>query len=300
ATDYARFSIKVPPGEHELRALAYNEANSMSSRPALLRVVANYDVTQKPNLYLLVIGINEYDNPAIALKYAVPDAELFARTLQDRTAGLFGTRKLLLLTTKQQTTKTAIRQAFQSLQDISPNDLFVFYVASHGIIDEARYHMITSNVGVLSSRGIQREALAQDELRDLIASIPSTKKVVVLDTCHSGALGASLQEALMTRGLTEVTAMKVLSRAVGSTILSASTSQQQALEGYKGHGLFTYVLAEGLNGKADHDRDGFIKTLEIANYVEDEVPELAEQIFNHAQYPLVLPTGQGFPVVRIE
>ena len=56
---------------------------------------------------------------------------------------------------------------------------------------------------------------------------------------------------MLTRGMSEDTAMKVLSRAVGSTILSASTSIQEALEGYNGHGLFTYVLTEGLSGKAD-------------------------------------------------
>jgi len=31
--------------------------------------------------------------------------------------------------------------------------------------------------------------------------------------------------------------VKVLSRAVGSTVLAASTSMQEALEGYQGHGL---------------------------------------------------------------
>jgi hypothetical protein len=40
--------------------------------------------------------------------------------------------------------------------------------------------------------------------------------------------------------------------------------------------------------------------LEIANYVEDTVPEIAEKEFNRAQYPYVSPLGQGFPLVIVE
>lgn len=71
------------------------------------------------------------------------------------------------------------------------------------------------------------------------------------------------------------------------------------MEGYQGHGLFTYVLTEGLRGKADTDRDGFIKTLELANYVDSEVPALAEKIFKRAQYPTAQPMGQAFPVGKV-
>ena len=57
--------------------------------------------------------------------------------------------------------------------------------------------------------------------------------------------------------------------------------------------------AEGLNGAADADKDGFIKTTELADYVDNEVPELAEKVFKHKQYPVISPSGQGFPLVRV-
>ena len=96
--------------------------------------------------------------------------------------------------------------------------------------------------------------------------------------------------------MSEDTAMKVLSRAVGSTVLSASTSMQDALEGYNGHGLFTYVLTEGLQGKADKGRTGYVKTTELADYVDNEVPILAEKVFKKAQYPTISISGMGFPI----
>jgi hypothetical protein len=53
-----------------------------------------------------------------------------------------------------------------------------------------------------------------------------TKKLIIIDTCNARALGEAIQVAMLTRGMCEDTAMKILSRAVGSTIISASTSIQ--------------------------------------------------------------------------
>jgi hypothetical protein len=44
--------------------------------------------------------------------------------------------------------------------------------------------------------------------------------------------------------------------------LSASPSRQDATEGYKGHGLVTFVLAEVLPA-GDYDREGIVSTLEL-------------------------------------
>jgi hypothetical protein len=77
------------------------------------------------------------------------------------------------------------------------------------------------------------------------------------------------------------------------------TQRTSGLEGYQGHGLFTYVVAEGLMGKGDVDQDGFVSTLGLAHYVDREVPQLALSQFNHAQYPTVEVNGQGFPLTKV-
>ena len=146
---------------------------------------------------------------------------------------------------------------------------------------------------------MKSDALSQVQLKELVANIPSTKKLIVIDTCNAGQLGQAMQVALLTRGMSEDTAMKVLSRAVGSTILSASTSVQEALEGYQGHGLFTWALVQGLQGKADKGKTGYIRTTDLAAYVEHEVPDLAEKIFKRAQFPTVSISGQGFPLGKV-
>ncbi|MEW6165578.1 MAG: caspase family protein [Pseudomonadota bacterium] len=293
------FDISLEPGQNTLRALAFNADNSMQSRDAQFDVQADI-APRPPALHAVVVGIQEFANPRLALKYSVADAELLASALESGGKGLYSDIRVRRLLKPAETTSTAIVAALkQARQEVGPEDLFVFYVASHGTIDDGQYLLITSNVGSTSAARLKQDALTQDTLKELISNIPASKKLVVLDTCSAGQLGDAIQVAMLTRGMSDDTAMKVLSRAVGSTVLSAATSVQEALEGYKDHGLFTFVVAAGLSGAADVNKDGYVKTLELADYVDTQVPELAETVFKHRQYPIVSPTGQGFPLVKI-
>ena len=292
------YKVRLVSGKNSVRAIAFNAGNSMQSTDATHVIEASI-AAKKPSLYALVIGIQDYENPKLTLKYSVADAKLMANTLREQAKGLFEGVHVTELTSRADTTKDTIIKAVKTAQgQVRPEDLFVFFVASHGTVDEGEYYLITSNVGAVSTQALKRDAVSQDNLKTLIANVPATKKLVVIDTCNAGKLGEALQVAMLTRGMNEETALKILSRAVGSTIISASSSVQEALEGYQGHGLLTWVVAEGLKGRADLNKDGAVNTLELATFVDDQVPQLAEKVFKHKQYPLVSPSGQGFPLTR--
>lgn len=296
---YRNYSVKLAPGSNEIRAIAFNADNSMQSNPVSHQVSAQFVSMRKPSLYALVIGIQEFRNPKLQLKHAVADARLLATALRKGAAGLFQKVHITALTTQDVTTSGSIIKALQSYKSINPDDLFILYIASHGTVDDGEYFLITSNVSALSSHRLKTDALSQVQLKELVANIPSTKKLIILDTCNAAALGDAMQVAMLTRGMSEETAIKVLSRAVGSTILSASTSVQEALEGYQGHGLFTWTLVQGLLGKADKGRTGFVRTSDLATYVEDEVPAISERVFKRVQQPSASMNGQSFPVSRV-
>lgn len=294
------YAVTLSSGKNTIKAVAFNGDNTMQSHEAIFDVTSTFTSATRPSLHALVIGINEFTNPKLKLAYPVADAELFADTLQQVAAGLFDTVNIRALTTTEATTSSAIIRELKAFQNLRPDDVFVFYIASHGTVDEGEYFLITSNVGSLRTDKLRTDAITQNMLKEAIANIPATKKVIIIDTCNAGALGDAIQVAMMTRGMSEDTALKILSRSVGSTILSASTSVQEAIEGYNGHGLFTYVLTEGLKGKADKGSTGFIKTTELADYVDNEVPILAEKIFKRAQYPTISISGQAFPIGKIK
>jgi len=293
---YKTYKLKLTKGLNSIRAIAFNGNNTMQSSDALYQITASFQTDTKPSLYALVIGINEYKNPNLQLNYAVADATLFSDSLKKAASSLFEKVQVKMLTTAEATTNENIIKELKSMRSLNPDDLFVLYVASHGTVDDGEYFLITSNVGSTRIERLKTDAVSQTIFKELIANIPATKKLIIIDTCNAGALGGAIQTAMLTRGMSEDTAMKVLSRAVGSTVLSASTSMQDALEGYRGHGLFTYVLTEGLQGKADKGRTGYVKTTELADYVDNEVPILAEKVFKKAQYPTISISGMGFPI----
>ena len=297
---YKTYKLKLSSGLNSIRAIAFNADNTMQSTDAVYEITAAFRSIGKPSLYALVIGINEYKNPKLQLNYAVADATLFANTLKKGASALFDKVEVKKLSSKEETTRENILKELKSMQSLNPDDLFVLYVASHGTVDDGEYFLITSNVGSTRTEKLRTDAIGQSVFKELIGNIPATKKLIIIDTCNAGALGEAIQVAMLTRGMSEDTAMKILSRAVGSTILSAATSMQEALEGYQGHGLFTYVLTEGLKGKADKGNTGYVRTTELADYVDNEVPTLAEKIFKKAQYPTISISGQAFPIGKVK
>ena len=295
------YVVHLPTGKSELKAIVFNSDNSMQSTPDTATITSETPPLVAPALYALVVGIQKFQNPRFDLQYSISDAQLFASTLQQHAAGLYSKVTVQTLTTPEETTREGVIAALKTARGaVGPNDLFVFYVASHGVSDDGAYFLITSNVGSPSTERLKTDALDKETLTKLLANIPSTKKLIVIDTCQAAALGDPLSAALLTRGMTDIVAAKILSRAVGSTVLAATNSDQEAVEGYQGHGLFTFVVAQGLAGKADPEHSGYVSTLELAQYVEIQVPVLAEQVFKRKQFPTAAPSGQSFPVVKVD
>ena len=123
--------------------------------------------------------------------------------------------------------------------------------------------------------------------------IKAQKQLFILDACQSA--GALDQVAM--RGAAEEKAIAQLARATGTHWLTASGSEQFASEFKQlGHGTFTYVLLEALNGKADKGNDRKITVKEIDAYLQEMVPEVATQYRGTPQYPASYGFGNDFPI----
>jgi WD40 repeat protein len=292
--------LKLVPGRNDIAVFAFNGDGSRRSNAAQAAVIARFDPSGKPQLHALVIGIQDFDNPQIALQFPAADAQAFADLIRTRAAPLFSKVDVQTLIAKPATTRDAIVKALMQYRGIESRDVFLFYVATHGTVEGSdpgspEYFLIPSNMKEVSTEGIRREALSEKQIRQLIASIPATRKLILLDTCYAGAMGDAMM--VSTRELQENGAMHVLAGAVGSTVLSASTSTEEAMEGQDGHGLFTWVVLQGLAGGADLYHNGSIETIDLANYIAHELPRLAEERFKHSQTPTLNNAGQSFKIV---
>jgi WD40 repeat protein len=302
ATELREYAVPLAVGANDLSVTVQNAAGDMWSE-ARTSVVATR-APGKPNathgmLHALIIGIQEFPNvPWNTLKYPVADADLFAQTLQAKGGTLFAGVDIDLLTSADDTTKDRIVAALEAMQKrVAPGDTFVFYVASHGYVSRGDYLLITSNVGRDANR-LRQDTLSRHQLTDLLANIPTTHKIAFIDTCQAGALAAEATDPFATRGMNPETAATIISREIGLTMLMASTTEQHAFEGYQKHGLFTWVLNEGLMGKAAEATTGIVSSSSLAAYVSAGVPPLALSVYGKPQQPVADESGRPFALTK--
>ena len=299
------YSITLVEGNNTINAIAFERTNSKHSEEAVYTVKSAKKRVVKPNIHALVVGIEEFGESTLNnLEYSYEDAKLVEATLNNQEQGYFNKVFVTTLATKEQTSKENILKALKKFKNIAKDDLFVLYFSSHGMVDNGEYYLISSNVGANSMHNVKEEALSGKAIQKLISNIPALKKLMVFDTCYSGALGDLLDKRIYVEGLSEKAAIESLHSEMGrgTAIFSASTSSEEAIaNGYKGHSIFTRILVDGLKGLADSGReDGFVSTKELDSYVDEELPLVSKEKFQYEQFPVSRVSSPAFRVSWVE
>jgi WD40 repeat protein len=279
--------VTLPAKDMRLSLLAENE--QATSPPASIKL--NWQGSKdalKPALYLLAVGIDEYDAPEINLyngkkylKYASADAKTFA-ALMEQQAGegkLYREVKTRLMTNGQADQNTVLEGLEWIEQQSTANDVAMVFLAGHGKLDaHGDYYFLPKDFKPwrYTSSGV-----SYDAIRKTVARLRG-KALFLIDTCYSG-------KAAGQRGGGEVDITKIvndLSAAEnGVVVFSATTGQQTAQERDEWkHGAFTKALLEAMSGEFDYNEDKAVQVSEINTYLAHRVPELTE----HQQNPAVV------------
>jgi WD40 repeat protein len=293
--------LDLKQGRNEIEARALTPDGKLASAPVVQVIEVDDWHARPPALYGIAVGIDAYFDSALALNYAANDARTFKQTLESVGAPLF-TKVDIRLLPDQDATISGITDAFHALAGIvDPNDVFVLYLSGHGFAEDGRYYFIPQELSYTDHEALVKGSLSGEALIGLLTSIKAQKSLVILDTCFAGAaLNTPQLFAMLPRGLEEKSAIDRLMRATGRAFLAATTDVDLALEGYKGHGLYTYALLEGLRGDADlkaaGNHDGNVTVDELSQYLEQRVPSLSLEAFKRTQVPMRYLAGQSFPV----
>jgi hypothetical protein len=294
------FNISLIPGENVIKATAFNIQRTETFSDEII-IKYSGSQTTKPNLFLLVIGINEYKNSKYNLNYAVADAQEFLKQMEWGGNEIFGNITSSYVSNTE-ATKQRISEEFDKIKmQIKPEDVFVFYYAGHGAMsseEKPMYYLIPTDVlQMFFAPHLQEKAISANELKEFSAGIRAQKQMFVLDACQSGGMS----EVLAARGAAEEKAIAQLAKSTGTFWLTASNSEQFAGEfAQLGHGLFTYCILQAFSGKADGQNDKKITVQELSAHLNDQVPIISKQYKGMEQFPVFYGSGNDFPIIIVK
>lgn len=278
-----RREFAVERGINRFEVSASDASDAVMGEVASLEVDGPSGGETKPRLFVLAIGISQYDVPSLRLRFGASDAQAVARAFAARGHDLYEFVDAVELSDRTGVVSaSAIETAFANLASkVGPNDTAVIFVAGHGKTLDGKFYFLPQKFRFDTELSITATGIPQSKWEDWLASVKAANTLTIFDACESGAL-TSLS---FTTG-NSAAALVTLARENGRAMFTAATSSERALEGYHDHGLFTGVLLEGLVS-GDQSGDGIVDVRELANFLTKRVPAVARQIFGAEQYPQI-------------
>ncbi len=250
---------------------------------------ASREESRRPHLWVLSVGVSRYREEQLRLQYAAADAQAFTEMLLRQDHGpLYDTVHTAILLDAD-ASREAILQALDSfLGEATPVDVAVIFLAGHGIRTEnpTAYYFLTASASPAAPyiAGLDMMELSR-QLQRLHRNIPHM--VVVLDTCHGGAVTLNSDRVQFGADLASA-----LAPSEGLYILTAAGAGERSFElSAQRHGAYTYALLDGLGGGAAGP-DGLITVLGLASHAS----QLVQELTTNQQRPYVAVIGEDLPL----
>ena len=307
------------------------DSNGISGDTSRFRTI--YKGNYPSDLFIVTLGVSDYDDPDLKLQYAAKDARDIAAAFEKYGTGR---KHLLVLTDKEVKDKSVLEKVKIFLSAASLEDRIVFYVAGHGMLDDQlNYYYAPAgfNIDRVGETGIP-----MDDLLACIQSSKARKRLLLLDTCHSGVLGEEGEEKLAMSGVQlphgvraiQHRGMKVR-KATGAlntrqkkryiedlfsrgdtqrgiNIIAGSAGAEYALEsGAWKNGVFTASVIQALSGAGttkDANSDGYFSVAEVLKSVIQSVnkqtggQQKPSVVAAEAPESMVLVEGVGFVSIK--
>lgn len=299
-----KFRVPLADAENRIRFEASDSNESWESEPVKLSAI-NEGKVARPDLYVLCVGINEYQDPKMNLTLARNDATAMAKLFRDRASKLFANVHIETLVDTQ-ATKTAIQEQLTKklAAKVRPQDVFILHISGHGSTLGDRYYFLPhefQNSRPTVEESVREHGIPGDVLGDWLGSVKSTKRIMIFDTCNSG--GVLKQVAGRRNAFGFDSAIQRLSRAQGCFVLAAAPATVDAREVSKlGHGILTYALLAAAGEVSQGPlEDAGLKNQTVSvdqwfSYANDKVPSLYRLYLNQVQDIEAQTQGTPFPI----
>jgi WD40 repeat protein len=173
-------NVPLVPGVNKIEVSCEN-ADGAESYRALLRRESK--ANGKGDLYYLGIGVSEYREQALNLKYAAKDV----RDLGALLSSMKGYHKVNVLTLcDRETDATGFGKAKEFLRASKPGDTVIVSIAGHGChggVSGDTYYYLPYGADPYNIAG---SCVSFEEIESMIDGIGALNRIVFLDTCQSG------------------------------------------------------------------------------------------------------------------
>ena len=285
-----KFSIpRYSPTNEEVEIVAIDEWGNKSAKTVKVKIEikdeevaklatlnpANIKPQSSNNKVALIIGIEKYESTVPAV-FAKNDAKWFYEYVK-LAFGVKESNIKLLIDNNTTRTKTyaAIDKWLTSKIEKNRTELIIFF-AGHGLATndgEELYLLLKDSDTDL----LRRTALSRNEFFKDIEKLKPKSVTLFIDACYSGS--SRDNETL----LAVARPIKIMAKEGDAprnfTIFSASGVEQisSGLKEAK-HGIFSYYLMKGLEGKADKNKDRKITNGELRDYLVQNVSRKALEL----------------------
>ena len=292
--------VELTAGPNKLQISAENENGVLSLEATAL--TAYVGPAPKPNLRVYAIGVTHYAKRDLDLTYPSIDAHAVAEAFCRRPApgaacppsatyASVEARELL----DEQATRAGILSLRAELERTHPEDVVVFYISGHGVLDEKGTYFFAPHEidpGAIASTGVSYASI--DGLLD---GIPARKKLLLMDSCNAGELepgelaamklggGVIAKRASAVGGQSDKLRATLvrdlfadLRRGTGTHVIASSGAAEYSFEDVQWkNSVFAYALLKGLRDReADADKSGELKVSALRSFVSRTVVALTE------------------------
>ena len=293
-------TVEVPliSGQNWIEVIPVDDAG-ISGESTRFRTI--YRGKARSDLFIVAIGVSDYNDPNFKLQYAAKDARDIAAAFEKHGVGR---KRILVLTDKEVQDRNVLEKVREFLSSALPDDRVVLYVAGHGMLDD-RLNYYYAPAGFEAER-IAETGIPMDELKACLHEAKARRRLLLLDTCHSGVLGEEGEDKLAASGVQLPHGVRAIQHrgmnvkkvatsfntkqkkryiedmfSLGSTerglnIIAGAAGAEYALESSSwNNGVFTAAIMQALlDVKTDRNGDEMISIAELQQAVSERVAEL--------------------------
>jgi dipeptidyl aminopeptidase/acylaminoacyl peptidase len=284
--------LELEPGNNRIEVVAFN---GYSENRRYVDVTRNAPAGERPplpNLWIVAVGVNGYDNagPRLGgltnLNFAVADAKGLIDSLKAQEGRRYAKVNSMLIADGERLVPTTenIRQGFRFLEGADPRrDVVVLFLAGHGISGQGGlFYFLPKDAAMSADKVVDASrAISGDEIMTVLDA--PGNRLVFIDACQSGGV----DNDRMVRSLMDTNAF----------VFAASRGNELSYEDARlGHGYFTYSIMTALGGAPAALAQGNVSVLSMSGYVKDDVPKRTNGRQNPSAYSLGF---YDFPVAVI-